>query len=243
VNGPVQGSSADFTKLAMALVYQECKKRGWLERVYMTITIHDELVFEIEEGLAEEAVHVLCEVMTTNKTVQRLKLAVPLTVDVEFGDDWTVPNDLTKLRYAKKPWTARFAALFPKGYAEALEHGADPVDGVEALPEPPEGDDGPVTPPDDGPPPAEGPSNGDQAEKGHFEAPETGKGKPFVHVVHSSRLSYGLMERMANLIVKCEGRGTQPLRVETERGDVLWENPDVTVSAMHFKVMAEEYEV
>ena len=239
VNGPVQGSSADFTKLAMALCYEECKERGWLERVYMTITIHDELVFEIEEDLAEEAVEVLIEAMTNSKPVQRLNLAVPLMVDVEFGRDWTVPHDLTKMRYAKKPWTAEYARIFPKSYAEALQRGTTPVDGVETpIPLPKansEASTASEAPPQESAPESEAVDT--------FTMPETGKGKLIVHVIHSSRLSYGLMDRVARLIVKCDGRGTQPLRVETERGDVLWDDPDVTVNAGHFKVLAEEYGV
>jgi len=101
------------------------------------------------------------------------------------------------------------------------------------LPPPPEGENGAETPPE-----TVNPKVTDE-----FEMPETGKGKMIVHVVHSSRLSYGLMDRVARLIVKCEGRGTQPLRVETERGEVLWEDPDVTVNAAHFEVLAEEYGV
>lgn len=237
VNGPVQGSSADFTKLAMALCYEECKERGWLERVFLTITIHDELVFEIEEDLAEEAVKVLCEVMTNSTPIQRLRLAVPLMVDVEFGRDWTVPYDLTKLRFNKKPWNAEIARIFPRSYAEALQRGAEPVEGVETPTTPPESEDAPEKAPE-GPAGTSAPTDVDE-----FEMPETGKGKTVVHVVHSSRLSYGLMDRVARLIVKCEGRGTQPLRVETEKGDVLWDDPEVTVNAAHFKVLAEEYGV
>lgn len=237
VNGPVQGSSADFTKLAMALCYEECKERGWLERVLMTITIHDELVFEIEEEIAEEAAIVLRETMTNSKPIQRLKLAVPLLVDMEFGRDWTVPYDLTKLRYGKKPWTEELARIFPKSYAMALEHGAEPLEGVEAPKVSPEPESGPETA-SEGPAAVSAPSDREV-----FEMPETGKGKSVVHVVHSSRLSYGLMDRVARLIVKCEGRGTQHLRIETEKGEVLWDDPDVTVNAGHFKVLAEEYGV
>lgn len=76
-----------------------------------------------------------------------------------------------------------------------------------------------------------------------FQMPETEGGKPFRHVIPATKLSYGLMERVAQLLVKCEGRGTQPLMLVTEDGESLWEGPEILVSAAQFKVLAEEYDV
>jgi DNA polymerase-1 len=63
VNGPVQGTSADIMKLAMGLLYREFRKRGWLDKALMCITIHDELVWEIDEDIAEDAVDVIVDIM------------------------------------------------------------------------------------------------------------------------------------------------------------------------------------
>lgn len=98
VNGPVQGTSADITKIAMGLAYKECKKRGWLEKVHMLITMHDELVFEIDKDILEEAIDLFVGLMCRNDILLRLGWAVPLTSDVEMGPDWTVPWDLKKIR-------------------------------------------------------------------------------------------------------------------------------------------------
>lgn len=98
VNGPVQGTSADITKIAMGLIYKECKKRGWLEKVHMLITMHDELVFEIDKDILEEAIDLFVGLMCRNDILLRLGWAVPLTSDVEMGPDWTVPWDLKKIR-------------------------------------------------------------------------------------------------------------------------------------------------
>jgi len=100
-NGPIQGLSADITKLAMALIYRECKKRGWFDKVAMTITIHDELVFEIDLDLAPEALEVFQEIMTRNKTLLNLKWSVPLTTDCEIGHDWTVPWDIKDFKFQR----------------------------------------------------------------------------------------------------------------------------------------------
>jgi DNA polymerase I-like protein with 3'-5' exonuclease and polymerase domains len=98
VNGPIQGTSADITKIAMALIYKECKKRGWLEKVHMLITMHDELVFEIDKDILEEAIDLFVGIMCRNDALLKLGWRVPLTSDVEMGPDWTVPWDLKKIR-------------------------------------------------------------------------------------------------------------------------------------------------
>ena len=91
VNAPIQMSSADFTKLSQGLIYKECKKRGWLDKVTMIITIHDELVFEVDLDILGEFTQVMPKLMVDNKTVRALKWVVPLLTDCEIGWDWTVP--------------------------------------------------------------------------------------------------------------------------------------------------------
>jgi len=98
VNMPVQGTSADITKIAMGLIYKECKKRGWLDKVHMLITMHDELVFEIDTDILEEACDLFVGIMCRNPILMGLRWGVPLTSDVEIGMNWTVPWDLKKLR-------------------------------------------------------------------------------------------------------------------------------------------------
>lgn len=99
VNGPIQGLSADITKLAMGLIYKECKKRGWLEKVHMLITMHDELVFEIDMDILEEAIDTFVNIMCRNPALLKFKWPIPLTSDVEMGYSWMVPWDLKKIRH------------------------------------------------------------------------------------------------------------------------------------------------
>jgi len=99
INAPIQGSSADITKLAMARIYDTCKKRGWLDKVLMVATMHDELVFEIEKSIIEEALEMIADTMARNNIILKRKWAVPLTVDVEIGENWTVPWDLYKIQH------------------------------------------------------------------------------------------------------------------------------------------------
>lgn len=227
VNGPVQGTSADIMKLAMALIYKEVKKRGWLSKVLMTITIHDELVFEIDEDIAEEAILMIVPLMT-RKTVEKLRRPIPLKVDIEFGRDWSVPYDLTNLTWNKSDkWNTELARIFPKSYQEYLARGGRVVEGHEAVE------------------PAAQVSQPERAvpTKPGISLPETGMDKPYVHTVGKDKLTAETLYKLAELIHKCEGRGTQVLILQTEDGEPLWEGPEIRVSAVQFKILAEEYEV
>jgi len=132
-NGPIQGTSADITKLAMGLIYKECKKRGWLEKVHLLITMHDELVFEIDDDILAEAIEIFAVLMNRNAAILKLKWPVPLTSDVEIGHDWTVPWNLNKIRHYKK-WPEELRTLFveaangaPAGTSENPEAKSEPV--------------------------------------------------------------------------------------------------------------------
>lgn len=98
VNSPVQGTSADITKLAMSFIYKGVKKRGWLDKFKMILTIHDELVFEIHEDIIGEAIPFISETMSRNNAIKAQKWPVPILVDIEMGKDWTVPYDIKDLR-------------------------------------------------------------------------------------------------------------------------------------------------
>lgn len=97
INGPIQGTGADILKLAMLMIYKEAKKRDWLDRARILACMHDEILFEIEGELLEEAIDVYTEVMAI-KTVASRRWRVPLTVDVEIGKNWKVPYDLYAIR-------------------------------------------------------------------------------------------------------------------------------------------------
>ncbi len=97
VNGPVQGTSADVTKLAMSLIYKEVKKQGWQDKLMMILTVHDEIVFEIHKSILKEAIDTICHLMTRNDIIKRLGWEIPLLVDVELGKDWTVPFDVKEV--------------------------------------------------------------------------------------------------------------------------------------------------
>ncbi len=86
VNAPIQGTSADLIKRAMARMDDALAEAG-LEGVKMLLQVHDELVFEVPEGREEEAAEVVRSVMSSAGS-PGLELDVPLDVEVGWGEHW-----------------------------------------------------------------------------------------------------------------------------------------------------------
>ncbi|HKC01805.1 MAG TPA: DNA polymerase I [Sphingomicrobium sp.] len=86
INAPIQGTSADLIKRAMARMDGALAEAG-LDGVKMLLQVHDELVFEVPDGREEEAAAVIKRVMTT-AAEPSLKLDVPLDVEVGWGPNW-----------------------------------------------------------------------------------------------------------------------------------------------------------
>jgi DNA polymerase-1 len=86
INAPIQGTSADLIKRAMARMDKALADAG-LSDVQMLLQVHDELVFEVPIGRQEEAAAVIKRVMAT-AAEPALKLDVPLDVEVGCGPNW-----------------------------------------------------------------------------------------------------------------------------------------------------------
>ncbi len=86
INAPIQGTSADLIKRAMARMDDALAAAG-LEGVRMLLQVHDELVFEVPDGREDEAAAVIKRVMG-EAAEPALKLDVPLDVDVGWGAHW-----------------------------------------------------------------------------------------------------------------------------------------------------------
>jgi len=86
INAPIQGSSADLIKRAMARMDGALEAEG-LGDVKMLLQVHDELVFEVPDGREEAAAAVIKKVMA-EAAQPALKLDVPLDVDVGWGPNW-----------------------------------------------------------------------------------------------------------------------------------------------------------
>ena len=83
MNTPIQGTAADFMKLAMIEVYRKMKAGGYKSRVLLQV--HDELVAEVVKEEKEEIAALLKETMESV-----VKLKVPQVTDVNEGKNWAV---------------------------------------------------------------------------------------------------------------------------------------------------------
>jgi DNA polymerase-1 len=86
INAPIQGTSADIIKRAMARIGPALAAEG-LHEVKMLLQVHDELVFELPESDIPAATEVIRRVMAT-AAEPAVALSVPLGVEVGTGKSW-----------------------------------------------------------------------------------------------------------------------------------------------------------
>jgi len=86
INAPIQGTSADIIKRAMARMGPALAEAG-LHDVRMLLQVHDELVFELPEAAVERARPVIEHVMAT-AAEPAVTLSVPLSVEIGTGASW-----------------------------------------------------------------------------------------------------------------------------------------------------------
>jgi len=81
VNTVVQGSAADLIKLAMLKIHQRHKNEN--QDAAMLLQIHDELVCEASDELAQTEMQAICDDMAS-----AMQLDVPLAVTAVIGKNW-----------------------------------------------------------------------------------------------------------------------------------------------------------
>lgn len=81
INMPIQGLAADIVKLAM--LGSRALLEKYVGKATLLLQIHDELIFEVDEAIAEEFAGELKKVMES-----AYALKVPLLVSVEIGSTW-----------------------------------------------------------------------------------------------------------------------------------------------------------
>lgn len=86
INAPIQGTSADIIKRAMARLLPALGDAG-LHDVRMLLQVHDELVFELPEERVEAATPIIRRVMA-EAALPSVELTVPLGVDIGTGRSW-----------------------------------------------------------------------------------------------------------------------------------------------------------
>lgn len=88
INAPVQGTAADIIKLAILFVWQDLKEANLLDKVFILLQIHDELVFEIKEEVLDEATKIIKNAMESvlSHSYLKYKTDIPLIVNFKIGD-------------------------------------------------------------------------------------------------------------------------------------------------------------
>ena len=81
MNAPIQGTAADIMKISMINVRDSLIKNNLSSRIL--IQVHDELLLEVKKDEKDKACEILKEEME-----KACKLSVPLTVELNVGDNW-----------------------------------------------------------------------------------------------------------------------------------------------------------
>jgi hypothetical protein len=171
------------------------------------------LVFDIDGDVLEKAIAEILPLMTRNGYVLSKKWPIPLTCDVEMGHDWSVPWDLNSMRYKE----VRFVGNKKYKDAKKLPEGQK----WEVLPTFPddlksffEVETQVVEIPKEKPPVVE------QMSLAPVEI------SPILAVPANGLFEYKLKEPLkartlrvlADVIIRCKGRGTHQLKVLTQDG-------------------------
>lgn len=89
MNAPLQGTAADIIKIAMQKAHEGLAEAKLLDKAHLLLQIHDELLFEVEEGSVKKAREVIEHAME-----HAIDFPVPVTVSVFQGPRWGTMEDV-----------------------------------------------------------------------------------------------------------------------------------------------------
>ncbi|OHA83903.1 MAG: hypothetical protein A2937_01790 [Candidatus Yonathbacteria bacterium RIFCSPLOWO2_01_FULL_47_33b] len=89
MNAPLQGTAADIIKIAMQKAYEGLAEAKLLDKAHLLLQIHDELLFEVEEGSVKKVREVIEHAME-----HAVEFPVPITVSVFQGPRWGSMEDV-----------------------------------------------------------------------------------------------------------------------------------------------------
>lgn len=87
INAPIQGTSADIIKIAMKRIDDFVVSNGFEEKIFLTIQIHDELIYEVSKDLVERVVPEIKKIMQEVIKPDQI-FGVPILVNVSVGNNW-----------------------------------------------------------------------------------------------------------------------------------------------------------
>jgi DNA polymerase-1 len=89
INAPIQGTEADVIKLAMIRVNEYIEKNNLENDVFLLLQVHDELVFEIKEGVSKEValqIEKIMESIIDPKEINGIVLEATSAVGKNWGE-------------------------------------------------------------------------------------------------------------------------------------------------------------
>ena len=87
INAPIQGSASEIMRLAMIRLKNRFIDKKF-DKTKMLLQIHDELIFETPKDEAKRISKIIAEEMSSVSKSDQHSFTIPLTVDVNIGDNW-----------------------------------------------------------------------------------------------------------------------------------------------------------
>ena len=97
INAPMQGTQSDIIKLAMVEADSLVEKNGWRDKTALVLQVHDELVYELDESIAEEAARAIRGAMESMVPTDKLS-GVPIIAEIAIGKDWGTMNKISRTK-------------------------------------------------------------------------------------------------------------------------------------------------
>ena len=87
INAPIQGSASEIMRLAMIRLDKRLNNEK-KQKTNMLLQIHDELIFETHKNEEKRISKIIVEEMSSVANSDQHSFSIPLTVDLNTGDNW-----------------------------------------------------------------------------------------------------------------------------------------------------------
>jgi len=87
INAPIQGSASEIMRLAMIRLDKRLNSNN-TQNTKILLQIHDELIFETPKEDASKISKIIIEEMSSVANSEQHSFSIPLTVDLNIGDNW-----------------------------------------------------------------------------------------------------------------------------------------------------------
>ena len=87
INAPIQGSASEIMRLAMIRLDKKMNEENF-KKSKMLLQIHDELIFETHKDEVKKLSKIIINEMSSVANSDQHSFTIPLTVDLNVGDNW-----------------------------------------------------------------------------------------------------------------------------------------------------------